>query len=90
MSNSSIYTIDKNRLYVISPCLSGSGSNGNEVILYISQKFKVGASPVDGFMSYRGSSVCWSRSSAEMQSVYSTVLANWPVEEKDSEFSQTH
>ena len=57
---------------------SGSGSNGNEEVLHISQHSSItGTSPSDCLVSYAGHSLGKSYSSAEMQSVYSTTQADW-------------
>ena len=59
---------------------SGPESNGNEGILHIPQIFNAGALPSDGLISYSAHSYFFgggSYPSAEMQSVYSTVQADW-------------
>ena len=57
---------------------SEPGSNANEGVLRILQKCSItGASPSDCLMSYSGHSLGKSYPSAEMQSVYSTALADW-------------
>ena len=57
---------------------SGSGSNGNEEVLYIPQTSKTGASPSDDSMSYSWRSLGGvSYIFAEIQSVYSTAQAEW-------------
>ena len=62
------------------PTQSGPASSGNKEVLYILQNSRVGVSPSNGLMSYSRHSlwVCGGGySSAEMQSVYSTVPADW-------------
>ena len=57
---------------------SGHGSNGNEEVLHIPQSCRTEASPSDSLLSYPGHLLeerfypC-----AEMQSVYSTIPADW-------------
>ena len=55
------------------PSQSGSGSNVNEEVQFISQISMPGASLLDGLRSYPCHSLGVSYSSAEMQTVYSTV-----------------
>ena len=64
------------------PGQSGSGSNGNEEVLYIPQIFKAGVLPSGGLVSYSGHSLRQvgegereSYLPAEMQSDYSTAPA---------------
>ena len=61
------------------PSQSRPRSNSNEGVLHIPQISKAGASPSDGLMSYPSNSLGKSYPSAEMQSVYSTVLADWAI-----------
>ena len=79
MSNSSIWPIDRTLSGATSPDRSQLDSDGNEGVLRISQNSCItGASPSDGLMSYPGHSLCVGGRSylfAEMQLVYSTVLA---------------
>ena len=55
---------------------STPGINGNEGVLYIPQSSRTGASPSDCLVSCPGHSLEESYLSAEMQSVYSTALAD--------------
>ena len=75
----SIRPIYKNLSGATTPGQSGPGSNASEGILHINQFYKVGALPSDGLMSYQDTLWRGSYCSAEMQSVYSTVQANWAV-----------
>ena len=53
----------------------------SESVLYIPQSFRTGASPSDGSVLYPGHSLGeGSYSSAEMQLVYSTALADWAAQ----------
>ena len=62
------------------PCQSGPGSDGNEEVLHISQSFRIsGVSPSDCLMSYPGHSQGECYPSEEIQSVYSTVKADWAI-----------
>ena len=55
-------------------------SNGNEGVLCIPQSLSItGTSPSDCLVSYLGHSLVGSYSSAEVQLVYSTALANWAI-----------
>ena len=56
---------------------SVSGSNGVEGVLHIPQTSWAKASPTDCLVSYLGYSLWESYFPAEMQSVYSTALADW-------------
>ena len=77
MSNSSIWPIDRNLSLATTPWQNGPGSNGNQGVLFIPQIYKVGDSPSDCLMTYpRYFLGEKSYSSAEMQSVYSTTLAD--------------
>ena len=62
-----------------SPGQSGPGSNGNEEVIRIPQSPSItGTSPSDSFVSYPGHSMRGgSYPSEEVQSVYSTALADW-------------
>ena len=64
------------------PGQSGSESNSNEEVLYVSQISEVGASSSDGLMSYPGHSLEESYPSLEMHSVYSTTLTDWAVHQQ--------
>ena len=60
---------------------SGSGSDGNEEVLWISQSSSIsGASPSDCLISFPGHSLEESYPFTDMQLVYSTVLADWALE----------
>ena len=52
-------------------------SNGNKGVFHIPQISKAEALPLDCLKSYPGHSLGGSYPSAEMQSVYSTTLADW-------------
>ena len=78
MSNRSIESIDRTLSGATSQDQSGPGSDGNEEILYIPKSSSIiRALPLDYFMSYPGHLLGESYPSAEMQSVYSTVPADW-------------
>ena len=68
------------------PGQSGPGSDGNERVLRIPQSSSTaGTSPSDCLVSYPGHSL-WgggSYPSAEVQSVYSTVPADWASKLRD-------
>ena len=61
------------------PGQSRPGSNGNEDIVHISQSSSITVALLsDSLILFAGHSlVRWSYPSAEMQTVYSTVQANW-------------
>ena len=77
ISNSSIWPIDRTLSGPTTLGLSRPRSNGNEEGLHIPQNSKTGASPSNDFASYPGHWLGVSYPSAEMQSMYSTVPANW-------------
>ena len=79
MSNSSIWPIDRTLSGATTPDQSGPGSDGNEGVLHISQSSKAELSSSDCLVSKSGHSLGKSYPSAEMQLVYSTILANWDV-----------
>ena len=59
------------------PGQSGPGSNGTEEVLHIPRSSSItGTSPSDCLVSYPGHSLRGGLPSAEMQSVYSTALAD--------------
>ena len=70
MLNSSTH---KTQPSVTTPCQDGSGSNGNDGLLYIPQISKAGVSPSDFLMSYPGNSLEESFIFADLHSVYSTA-----------------
>ena len=79
----SIWPIVRTLWGATTPGQSGPGSDCNEGVLYIPQSYSItGTSPSDCLVSYPGHSLVeWgSYSSAERQSVYSTVLADWAKE----------
>ena len=77
---SSVWAIDKILSGAITPGQSGSGSTGNEGVLCIPQSSSItGTLQSDSLVSYLRHS---SYSSAEMQSVYSTTLADWATIDK--------
>ena len=83
MSNSSIWLIDRTLSGALGQ--SGPGSDGNEGVLSIPQNSSITrASQSDCLVSYQDTR--WSGegsySSAEMQSLYSTVPADWADEMK--------
>ena len=77
MSNSSIWPIDRTLSGTTIPDQSGSGSDSNEEVLYISQSSITGALLSDCLMSYSGHSLEESYLSTVMQSVYSTAPDDW-------------
>ena len=78
MSNSSIWPIDRTPSGATPPGRSGPESNGNEGVFCILQSSGITeASPLDCLVSYPGHSLGESYLYAEMQSVFSTVLADW-------------
>ena len=75
---SSIWLIDRALSGATTPGQSGSGRDGNEVVLRIPQIPNItGTSPSDCLVSKPGYSLRGSYPSAEMQSVYSTAPADW-------------
>ena len=80
MSNSSIWPIDRTQSGATTPGQSGPGSDGNEGVHDISQSSSItGASLSDCLVSYPGDLFMVSYPFAEMQSMYSTVPADWAV-----------
>ena len=78
MSNSSIWPIDGTLSVATTPGQSWLGNNGNEGVLRIPQSFNItGASLSDCLVSYPGHLLEESYPSAEKQSEYSTVPADW-------------
>ena len=79
MSNSSIWPTDRILSGGTTLDQSGPWCDGNEELLCIPQSSSItGASPSDGWISYPGHALGGGTlPSAEMQSVYSTVPANW-------------
>ena len=78
MSNSSIWLRDRTQSNATTQGQSGSGSDGNEGVLQIPQSSSITeASPSDFLVSYQGHSLGESYLSAEIQSVYSAVPADW-------------
>ena len=68
----------KTLLAATTPGQMGPKSDGNEEVLCIPQSSSItGASPSDFLVSYPGHSLAGSYYSAEIQSVYSTVLIDW-------------
>ena len=57
MPNSSVWLIGRTLSDATTLRKSGSGSNGNERVLYIHQSSKTGASPADSLVSYPWSSL---------------------------------
>ena len=78
MLTSSIWLIDRNLSDATNLSQSGSGSDGNEGVLRISQSFSItGASPSDGLISYIGHLLGEYYISAESKSLYSITPAEW-------------
>ena len=78
MSNSSIWPINRTLSSATTPDQSVPGNDGNERVLHILHSSSITrASPSDCLASYQGHLLGGSYSSAEMQSVYSTVPADW-------------
>ena len=75
--NISIWPIDRILAGTTTPGLSRPECNHNERVLHIPQSSRTGASTSNGLVSYAGHSLRVSYSPAEMQLVYSTVLADW-------------
>ena len=76
---SSIWPIDRTLSSATTPGQSGPGSDGNEEVLHIPQSSRfTGASPSDCLVSYPGH-LGELYLFAEMQSVYSTALADWAL-----------
>ena len=94
MSNSPIWPIDRTLSGAITLGQSGSESNSNEGVLCIPQSSGItGASPLDCLASYPGYLLGEGRGltlSAEMQSVYSTALANWANQQVVLRFNVTY
>ena len=79
---SSIWPLDRTLLDVTTPGQSRPGNNGNEGVLGIPQSSSItGASPLDFLVSYPEHSlkVVESYPSAQKQSVYSTIPADWDM-----------
>ena len=73
-----IWPIDRTQSSATTPGQSRHGGDGNEGVLYIPQSSKITeASPSDSFVSYPGRLQEESYPFAEIQSVYSTVPADW-------------
>ena len=84
MQFSSIKPIDRALSGATTPGQSGLGSNGSEGVLRIPNSSSItGTSPSDCLVSYPGHSLGRGVSypSAEVQSVYSTALAEWAKKE---------
>ena len=82
MQISSIKPIDRALSDATTPGQSGPGSNSNEGVLHISQSSSItGTSPSDCLVSYPGHLLreVGSYLSAEEQSVYSAVPADWAM-----------
>ena len=80
MSNSSIWPIDKTLSDATTPGQSGPESDGNEVVVCITQSFRIiGASPSGCLVSCPGHTLRESYPSAEMQLVYSIIPADWAL-----------
>ena len=81
MSNSSIWPIDRTLSGTTILGQDGYGNNGNEEYSIFPKAPQTWASPSDGLMSSSGHSLGGGESylSAEMQSVYSTALADWAL-----------
>ena len=80
MSNSSIWPIDRTQSGATNPDQSEPGSDGKEEVLCIPiNSIIIGATLSDSLVSYPGHTFEESYSSTEMQSVYSTTLADWAV-----------
>ena len=76
---SSILPIDSTLSGATTPGQSRPGSDGNERVFHIPKSSGIiGTSPSDYLVSYPGHSLGWGFS-AEMQSEYSTTLANWAI-----------
>ena len=81
MLNSFIWAIDRTLSGATSPGRSEPGSDGDEGVLRIYQNSSINeASPWDGLVSYLGNFWGGSYSTAEMQSVYSIVPADWVLQ----------
>ena len=79
--NSSIRIIGRTLSSATTSGHGGSGSDGRKGVLYISQRSSItGTSPSDCFVSYPRHSFGESYPFAEMQSVYSTVPADWVIQ----------
>ena len=78
MSNSSIQPIDRTLSGATTPGQSGPRSDANEDVFCISQSSSITeSSALDCLVAYPGHPLGESYPSAEMQLVYSAVLANW-------------
>ena len=77
----SIWPIDSTLLGATTLGQSGPGSDGNKFLLHIPQSSSItGSSTSDCLVSYLGHSLGESYPSAKMQLVYSTVPANWVID----------
>ena len=77
MSNNCIWPIDRALSGVTTPDQSGPESNGNEGALHIPQSSSNTWTKSDCLFLYPGHSFGESYPSAEMQTMYSAVPANW-------------
>ena len=85
MSNSSIWPIDRTLSGATTPGSSRPGNYGNEGVLCIPQSSSItGTSALNSLLSYSGLSMEESYPSWDMQSVYATAAADWPVTWKES------
>ena len=80
MSNGSIWPIERTLSGATTPSQSGHRSDINKMVLSITQSSSItGASTLDCLVSYLGYSLGDSYPSAEMQSLYSIVAADWGI-----------
>ena len=80
MLNSSLWPINRTLLDATTPGHCGSRSDSNKGVLRIPQSSSItGASPSDCLISYPGHSLGECYPSAELQSMYFTVPADWPL-----------
>ena len=78
MQFTSVCPIDRTLSGAITPSYSRLGSDGNEGVPIPQNLSITGTSPLDCFVSYPGHLLSGgSYASAEVQSVYSTALADW-------------
>ena len=78
MQSSSILPIDRTLSDTTTPSQSEPGSDGNEGVHHISQRFSISeTSPSDCLVSHPGHSLGESYPSVKMQSVYSATPVNW-------------
>ena len=75
-----LFNTDRALSGATTPGQSGPGSDSNEGVLRIPQSSSTAGTSSDFLVPYQGHSLGGSYSSAEVQSVYSTALADWAIQ----------